>query len=273
MIVDTPTGKVSLGGGTLIRSVRDRMYIAILVLLTRNDMMVGFQASRRSIYSRDSVERNEKERRLQSSSSADTRAPSDTRTVIFSQSRAVFALDISGSTAGKVLKVEKDAIRTICDGLSVVRKRDAQILPWDSHAHRIIQLGGLEHVDSSGGTDPTVLLSNSDYKNSLLRSDLWFLLTDGEIDEDIVKKFALNIGAARLHGTACVVVVFGSHLDRPVLCNISVGKSVFAVTPDCLFLFHDFETGKVYVLQSKGRFRALLPEEKKEEFNIDYSTR
>lgn len=185
-------------------------------------------------------------------------------TIHFSQSTLVFALDASGSTAGKIIQVEKSVIKIICGRLTAARRLNTLILPWDNHARRAIQLDELDHVDSLGGTDPTVLLADPVCSNALSRSDLWFLLTDGEIQKDTVRKFALGIGAAGLHGTACVLIVFGSSLERPILCNVSVGISVFAITPDCLFLFHDFESGQIYVLQSKGCFNALIPDDKRE---------
>lgn len=191
--------------------------------------------------------------------------------LLFPDTRSVFALDVSGSTAGKVLRVEKSAVQAISDGLTAAGKRAAHIIPWNNRARQTLQLDELDYVNSGGGTDPTALLTTANCKESLIRSDLWFLLTDGEIDDDLIRSFAHGISNAQLHGTACVVVVFASSLDRPVMCNISVGKALFAVAPDCLFLFHDFETGDVRILLCKGCFRKLLPENKAMPF-INYST-
>lgn len=52
--------------------------------------------------------------------------------------------------------------------------------------------------------------------------------------------------------------MFGTRPSKPMLCNVSVGISVFGVSPNCLFLFHDAESHVVYVLQCKGLFNALL---------------
>jgi hypothetical protein len=62
-----------------------------------------------------------------------------------------------------------------------------------------------------------------------------------------------------LHGTACIVVLFGYKCQKPVDCNTSVGISIFGMAPDCLFLFHDIASGMVSILQSKGVFNKLLP--------------
>ena len=55
-----------------------------------------------------------------------------------------------------------------------------------------------------------------------------------------------------------MIVCFGSQsLIPPARCNISVGIAIFAVSPHCLFLFHDGE--KLFILQAKGCFNILLP--------------
>ena len=46
---------------------------------------------------------------------------------------------------------------------------------------------------------------------------------------------------------------------KPSQCNITVGLSVFAVSPHTAFLYTDVKSGTTYVLQTKGCFSALLP--------------
>lgn len=41
-----------------------------------------------------------------------------------------------------------------------------------------------------------------------------------------------------------------------------MGLSVFAVSPHCAFLYTDVDTGKTYILQTKGCFSSLLPKER-----------
>ena len=259
--------RIGTSSGNLLRNVRDRKNINAVKLVVSNLAFVGFHPGKRSPnpFNAPSTGRTLVE---------DPSAPSDTSnmpkrykrastlgsdTLPFSECKTAFALDISGSTAGKVLRVERSAIEAISDGLAAVRKRDSQVLPWNNRSRQILTLDELDTTESAGGTDPTVILTDPPSKRVLMESDIWFLLTDGEIDGDLIRSFAHEVGVARLHGTSCVIVVFGSFLERPDMCNISVGQSVFAATPDCLFLFHDFESGKVYILQCKGAFRYLLP--------------
>lgn len=246
----TQRSRIGTSSGNLLRNVRDRFHPG-----KRSPNPFNVPSTGRTLVedpSTPSDTSNTPERSKRASTLGSDTLP-------FSECKTAFALDISGSTAGKVLRVERSAIEAISDGLAAVRKRDSQILPWNNRSRRILTLDELDTTESAGGTDPTVILTDLPSKRVLMGSDIWFLLTDGEIDGDLIRNFAHEVGVARLHGTACVIVVFGSFLERPVMCNISVGQSVFAATPDCLFLFHDFESGKVYILQCKGAFRYLLP--------------
>jgi len=167
---------------------------------------------------------------------------------------------MSGSTAGKIMHEERAAVRTICDQFSSTARQQTKILPWNHKPHSILNHQQIKHLSSAGGTDPTVLNSDNSFKLALRDSTLWFLLTDGLIEPPVIKEFALGIGNKGLHGTACIIILFGNRSQRPAECNTSVGFSVFAAAPDCLFLFHDITTSTPYVFQCKGCFNALLPQ-------------
>jgi hypothetical protein len=195
------------------------------------------------------------ERKFSPHSSAD----SSTNRIPFSESGASIAVDISGSTEGKVLSEEISAVHTICDQFSDEAKLRTHILPWNHKSHPVISPSEIYTLSSSGGTNPTVLNTDPGFRHALLRSPFWFLLTDGLIEQDLIRKFALGIENEGLHGTACVVILFGQMPARPVECNISVGLSVFAAAPDCLFLFHDVSTGRLRIFQCKGCFNFFIP--------------
>lgn len=164
------------------------------------------------------------------------------------------AVDISTSTRGLVLSQEALAISTICHQLSKEAVKIGHLLPWSEKAHRVLRLTDSAQLTPRFGTDPTVLCSDNAYATALKESELWFLMTDGLIRETDIKKFADGITRKKLHGTACVIILFGHLPDKPWSLNISVGISVFAMTQNCLFLFHDVDSGKIHVLQHKGCF-------------------
>ena len=123
----------------------------------------------------------------------------------------------------------------------------------------MIRVDELDKLCSEGGTYPSQVNVRLHARGALSRCSAWFLLTDGEIDQPETRKFSQGICKSGLHGTPCVVILFGYKTARPTGCNISVGLSVFSNAADCLFLFHDIDTTQVYVLQSKGVFNAILP--------------
>lgn len=173
-------------------------------------------------------------------------------------------MDVSGSTSGNILHQEKQAIRAVCSTLTGQGlEANSAILPWSHCAFSPVKLNRIQDLRSRGGTNPAVLLEDQACRSQLQNSDLWFLMTDGMIDEPHVHSFANALPGAGVHGTACVIVLFGSANHSPFSCNVSVGISVFAVAPHCIFLFHDIRSEKVYVFQAKGCFATLLPEEKR----------
>jgi hypothetical protein len=174
---------------------------------------------------------------------------------------AAFAVDVSWSTNAGILDQEKEVVETLAKHLSATARGEARVLPWNYTASSPITLSSIDQLTSSGGTDPTVLNTDSRHHQVLRNCSLWFLLTDGQIDQTIVKDFALGIGESGLHGKASVIILFGYRPYRPISCSISVGQAVFAVAPDCAFLFHDIVTEEVFIFQCKGCFRKLLPQE------------
>ncbi|KAK0708471.1 hypothetical protein B0H67DRAFT_556948 [Lasiosphaeris hirsuta] len=174
-----------------------------------------------------------------------------------------FAVDVSGSTSGGTLREETNAILAIVsafDPPSVALQ--SLILPWSHMAFRPVTLAGIDSLESRGGTNPAVLLDDHTCKTRLQGADLWFLMTDGLIEDPVVRQFANALPKAGIHGTACVIILFGHADTSPFDCNVSVGMSVFAVAPHCIFLFHDVQTARVFVFQAKGCFSSLLPSQK-----------
>lgn len=176
-----------------------------------------------------------------------------------SESQICVAIDVSTSTKGLILSQEMLAISTLCLYLTSEAKERLQVLPWSETAHPIIGLSDIFRLQNTYGTSPSILCSTPEFASSLKAASLWLLLTDGWVEETEVKKFATGIAEQGLHGTACIVVVFGEAVKPPSQMDVSVGTAVFAAGPNCLFLFHDVLTGTVYILQCKGCFNRLLP--------------
>ncbi|KIX06455.1 uncharacterized protein Z518_04431 [Rhinocladiella mackenziei CBS 650.93] len=181
---------------------------------------------------------------------------------LFRESRISIAVDVSGSTYGPGLAAEARAIRDICSLFPRSARSDIRILPWSHYASRPISLDDLDELDPDGDTKPSVLLHDADCRYELQRSSFWFLMTDGDILAPDVRQFARELVEYGLHGLACVIAIFGEREQTPANCNVSVGLSVFAVSPHCAFLYTDIGSNETYVLQTKGCFSALLPKGK-----------
>ena len=187
------------------------------------------------------------------------RPVNSTEDIPYSDTVATFAVDISGSTQGRVLEEEKETIKTLCGGLSRDASRHADIIPWNHDVQKLARADEIDTLTSVGGTEPSRLIVSPEARTALSKCSAWFLLTDGEISHRETRAFSQGICGTGLHGVPCVVILFGYKTARPVGCNISVGLSVFSNTADCLFLFHDIDTTQVYILQCKGVFNAVLP--------------
>jgi hypothetical protein len=190
-----------------------------------------------------------------------TNAPKPGEDYNFSDLKVSFAVDVSTSTRGWCLEQESKVVLQIQSILSIARRKEARLLPWSGKSGPVMSLQDISNLKPSFGTDPTVLYKSPHQLQALRDSSLWFLLTDGQIASSTVQDFAtqtLNLG---LHGTPCVVIIFGSTYWPPAQADISVGMSVFALAADCLYLFHDLKTksGLAYILQAKGCFKQFLP--------------
>ncbi|KAL4724450.1 hypothetical protein ACLX1H_009066 [Fusarium chlamydosporum] len=172
-----------------------------------------------------------------------------------------FAIDISGSTCGKTLESEKTFISTVSSLLSPSARFASKVLPWDNKAYSIRSVAQVDTLESLGGTDPGVLLSDDKHKLALKQSSLWFLMTDGLIPDRTRAKFANDIAKYGIHGISSIIVIFGDPTMGPTSCDISVGVSVFATVPNCAFLFCDVNDNSLRVMETKGCFDFLLKDQ------------
>lgn len=177
----------------------------------------------------------------------------------FRESKIAIAVDTSGSTYDEALDAEKRAIQSICTLIPRDLRPGVTILPWNDEAGEQCSVDNLDSLDSHGGTEPSALLYRAQCRHILQKCDFWFLMTDGLIVDKSVREFAGLLLGHGLHGKACVVSVFGHLYTRPAACDISVGLSVFAISPHVAFLYTDVESQNTFILQTKGCFSQLLP--------------
>ncbi|KAF1993336.1 hypothetical protein P154DRAFT_477776 [Amniculicola lignicola CBS 123094] len=173
----------------------------------------------------------------------------------FLTARKFFAVDDSGSTAGSISRRE----RAFVEGM---RKHNANsddlIALWGSNCEDpTTNFDSVVWKSNHWATYPAKILENPNCLRVIERSDVWYLVTDGEIYDEAVHQLSQ---LAHDHSVLSVPIVFlivGSRGRSPDTTNISVGISFFAGSQDTLILFQETETGKIYVIAGKGCFRAL----------------
>ena len=209
--------------------------------------------------------------RPQSSQSDLGRATSASLRPTFGNSKITIAVDVSGSTYNEVLDEEKRTIRNICALVSPDARSNVDILPWSSHAEGRKGLDQLDSLQSDGGTNPNVLLDDRSYRASLQDASFWFLMTDGKIDEGLIRRCTKQLLQHSLHSKACIISIFGRADSKPSKCNVTVGLAIFAVSPHVAFLYTNVDTGTTTVLQTKGCFVNMLPRGRPNPV-LDYNT-
>jgi hypothetical protein len=197
----------------------------------------------------------------------------DSSWLAFQDCTIAFAIDISGSTEGHILDIEREAVSTISSLLTPTAQSRSRVIPWNSTTEPVTIVANLPYLRSYGGTCPTSLARRSESRHTIQNSTLWVLLTDGVIDKNEYQQFAHELALNSLHGVACIIMVFGDTRRRPAHCNISVGVSVFAAVPDCLFLYVDQKSGIVYLMQCSGRFTQILEVQGKAQPELDAKVR
>lgn len=173
----------------------------------------------------------------------------------FLECRKFFAVDDSGSTSGAVLQKERAFVNAFQK--SHGNAADA-ISQWGSECDTPrTRFESYTWNSSHRGTCPAAILRNSAALKTIRKSDVWFLLTDGEIWDTDVHQLSDLAHDLEILNVPLVFVITGTRGISPGTANISVGISFFASSRDTLILFKDTQTGKIYVIAAKGCFAEL----------------
>ncbi|KAF5689251.1 hypothetical protein FCIRC_1473 [Fusarium circinatum] len=170
----------------------------------------------------------------------------------------VFAVEVS-STSERIFEQQKNTISHVTAKLEPKELVDqSYILPWDRQAHDPVPAHLIGNLQNSVGSNPSSIFENNLGRRCLEESKIWFLMTDGVIEEERANAFTNNIGEAGLHGTPSVIIVFGNRSRPPSRSKFSIGMSICALSPHCAVLFHDVWSNELFIVQAKGCFASLL---------------
>ncbi|KAI4289688.1 MAG: hypothetical protein L6R35_001038 [Caloplaca aegaea] len=189
-------------------------------------------------------------------------ATSATRKVSLTHARKFFAVDASGSTAGRIIQLEGQFVEQFN-----THPQD-QVSKWGSSCSAPLdvssacarsrgEVAGLYWNPDQGGTYPEKIIQCSFAKEAILQSDVWFLMTDGEVRARDVQELASAASRESITNVPVCLVIFGTKQKLPVSVNISVGIPVYATATEALLLFKDTHSGKLYIVAAKGGFSPL----------------
>ena len=191
----------------------------------------------------------------------------DSRLVPVLAARKFFAVDASGSTGSwQILESEAEVVK----GLHT-NKEDFMVT-WGSRCSRPIAVTSVAPVPhkrgtrfdrgiwvaSMGGTEPASILEEPSALEHIKKSDVWFLLTDGDIDNLAVQRLASKAEEEILDDIPVIFIIAAPQCSTPARINISVGVTFFAKTTNALVLYKFPALGHLYPMAAKGFFAPLV---------------
>ena len=173
--------------------------------------------------------------------------------VPFVDAKKFFAVDASGSTFGPIMKAQAKVV------WGFHGNSDDTIAKWNYSCElpRLLNNVPTDFFHGLGGTQPASILRNVQAVDAIRNSDLWILLTDGQIDAHSVAELTRLAEEMNALQVPVVLVITGQQQATPAQTAISVGISFFASAREALILFKDYETGQISLIDAKGCFAPL----------------
>ena len=182
----------------------------------------------------------------------------DVPTVSFGAAKKFFAVDVSGSTCGRIVEVEGQLVQNLS-------MNDADMVcRWDTACDQnpqvVSRLAPESYWISRGGTNPEVILQQPSALEQIRSCDLWLLLTDGEIPDRYVISLANHASSLYLTDIPVMLVFVSEGANvSPRATNISIAIPFFAVVNNAIIVHKNAQSGELFVVAAKGCFSALYP--------------
>lgn len=176
--------------------------------------------------------------------------------ISFLEAKKFFAVDASGSTAGSIMRAQARVVRALHGN-----SKDT-VAKWDDRCEdpSLLDNVAANFFDGHGGTAPDTIMQNPRAVDDIRSSDLWVLLTDGEIYDGAVTELTQLAERMDVIQVPVVLIVTGQQFSSPADTKISVGIPFFASAQEALILFKDYSTGRLTVIDAKGSFAPLKKE-------------
>lgn len=177
--------------------------------------------------------------------------------VSLSNAKKFFAMDSSGSTTyDRIIQAELAFVQ----GLHTNSKDTVAKWDHDCETPQLVDDIGPRYLEKKyGGTSPDQILRNATAVKEIESSDVWFLLTDGQIDHYNVAQLTNLADKLNLIHIPVVLLIVGRMASLgPAVTNISVGVPFFANSQESLIVYKDSNAGQIFVVAAKGSFASLL---------------
>ncbi|KAL2039975.1 hypothetical protein N7G274_007378 [Stereocaulon virgatum] len=176
--------------------------------------------------------------------------------ISFLEAKKFFAVDASGSTAGSIMRAQAQVVRALHSN-----SKDT-VAKWDNRCEdpSLLDSVAANFFDGYGGTAPDAIMRNPRAVDAIQRSDLWVLLTDGEIYDGAVNELTQLAEKVDVIQVPVVLIITGQQFSSPADTKISVGIPFFTSAQEALILFKDYSTGRLTVIDAKGSFAPLKKE-------------
>ena len=152
------------------------------------------------------------ERRLEEASIPAARLPVNT-------AKKFFAVDCSGSTSGAIMRAQQHFVQ----GLHSNPKD--QVTKWNHSCQdpALVDCSPVSYYSGLGGTSPENIARNAKTVKAIKESELWILLTDGEVTTNQVTELAELANSVDFIQVLVIFLITGSRYSTPKDTNISVG--------------------------------------------------
>ena len=173
--------------------------------------------------------------------------------VPFVDAKKFFAIDASGSTFGPIMEAQAKTVW----GFRGSHYDTIAKWSYSCELPRLLDNVPPAFFHGTGGTQPASILRNVQAVDAIRSSDLWILLTDGQIAASSVAELTRLAEAMDVLQVPVVLVITGQQRATPAQTAISVGIPFFASAREALILFKDYKTGQISLIDAKGCFAPL----------------
>jgi hypothetical protein len=162
----------------------------------------------------------------------DEKAVKPAEYVTFAQARKYFAVDSSGSTGGSVLRAEAAFAEAVYKAGEGSNASQSAVTKWGTSCDDPTKnWDKVKWISNGGGTRPSQILINSLSLSAIRTSDIWFLITDGEVWEQEVHDLArLGLNEGIFACPTVFVITSAAIRSAPSTVDVSVVRPIIEFT-------------------------------------------